>query len=253
MLRSTTGAPINGLTVLAGARAFAGGIGFVFTTPSVWPYAVVPMAMLFFLVIGLSVAGVWAVIRAIDFPSAGVGSWLVHILLSLVAVLMAALLAFCLAQPFSAFALNAIAVAQEQELTGCRPDRPGVLTALLHSLVATFVLLLLGCPALLSLFAASLVCHPLLMVTVPLKFLVLGWLLAWNFLDYPFSLHGRGLTVRFQWVVRHFGAFTSFGLLWAILMVVPGIILVFLPMAVAGATRLVVAGERLPCSGLERL
>jgi CysZ protein len=248
MLRQTADAPIHGLTMLAGARAFAGGIGFVLTTPSLWPYALVPIAMLLFLVIGLSVAGVWAVIRGIDFANAGVGSWFLHILLSLVAVLIAALLAFCLAGPFSAFALNAIALAEEQDLTGRRPDRPDLLAQLLHSLVANLILLLVGCPALLSLFAASLFCHPLLVVTVPLKFLVLGWLLAWNFLDYPFSLHGRGLTVRFQWVIRHFGAFTSFGLLWAILMVVPGIILVFLPMAVAGATRLVVAGERLPYS-----
>jgi uncharacterized protein involved in cysteine biosynthesis len=157
--------------------------------------------------------------------------------------LIAGFLAVCLVQPFSAFALNAISLAQEESLTRCHAQGPSPIAALLHSAVATLVMLLLGVPALLSLFLVGLVFPALLVVTVPLKFVVLGWLLAWNFLDYPFSLRGQGLTGRFQWVLTYFGAFTSFGLFWAALMVVPGIVLVFLPMGVAGATRLVVAGE----------
>jgi CysZ protein len=230
---------------VAGLRAFLGGIGFVLITPSVWRYALVPVAMLFLLAIGFSVAGVWAVMRGFDFHGAGLGSWLVHILFSLIAVLIGGFLALCLAQPFSAFALNAIALAQQEDLTSYRPEQPGVLAAMLHSAVATFIMLLLGCPALLSLLVAGLLYPPLLAITVPLKFLVLGWLLAWNFLDYPFTLRGSGLTRRFQWVIGHFGAFTTFGLLWASFMIVPGIILVFLPVAVAGATRLVIISEDL--------
>jgi CysZ protein len=82
-------------------------------------------------------------------------------------------------------------------------------------------------------------------VTVPLKFLVGAWLLAWNFLDYPLSVRGCGVRHRLRWVFTHFGAVTAFGLVWAMLLIVPGIFLLILPMGVAGATRLVVAAERL--------
>ena len=42
---------------------------------------------------------------------------------------------------------------------------------------------------------------------------------------------------------RHFGAVTAFGAAWALLVIVPGIVLVLLPMGVAGAARLVVEAE----------
>jgi uncharacterized protein involved in cysteine biosynthesis len=80
-------------------------------------------------------------------------------------------------------------------------------------------------------------------VTVPLKVLVCGWMLAWDFIDYPLAMRGVGLEERFAWVGRNLGAFTLFGVLWALLLVVPGMQLVILPMGVAGATRLVVADE----------
>jgi hypothetical protein len=56
-------------------------------------------------------------------------------------------------------------------------------------------------------------------------------------------MRGVGLEGRFAWVGRNFGAFTLFGLAWALLVVVPGVVLLILPMGVAGATRLVVADE----------
>jgi uncharacterized protein involved in cysteine biosynthesis len=236
-------APGRGLTMLAGARAFIGGIAFIISTPSLWAHALVPLAILLVLTIGLAVLGVWAVIHEIEFHSGVIGHWLLYFLASLAAVLLAGLVAFCLAQPFSAFALNTIALAQEQELTGRRPHSPSLLGALLHSVLVMSIALLLGGLALALLFALGLVCTPLLPLIVVLKLLVIGWLVAWNFLDYPFGLHGTGLKARLHWAWRHFGAFTSFGLLWATVMVVPGIILLFLPMGVAGATRLVVATE----------
>src|SRR5258705_372378 len=79
---------------------------------------------------------------------------------------------------------------------------------------------------------------------VRVKFLVGGWLLAWPFLDYPLGLGGLGAGARLLWAGRNFGAFTAFGLGWAVLLVVPGTFLLVLPMGVAGATQLVVAGER---------
>jgi uncharacterized protein involved in cysteine biosynthesis len=52
-----------------------------------------------------------------------------------------------------------------------------------------------------------------------------------------------GLSARLQWVGQHFGAFTLFGFLWAMVAVVPGIILLLLPMGVAGATRMVLRDD----------
>jgi uncharacterized protein involved in cysteine biosynthesis len=69
-------------------------------------------------------------------------------------------------------------------------------------------------------------------------------MLAWDFIDYPLAMRGVGLEARFAWVGRNFGVFTVFGVLWALLVIVPGVVLLVLPMGVAGATRLVLADER---------
>ena len=66
-----------------------------------------------------------------------------------------------------------------------------------------------------------------------------GWLLAWNFLDYPLTLHGLGVRARLAWCLRNFSAFTMFGVTWALLLIVPGLFFFILPMGVAGATRLI--------------
>jgi uncharacterized protein involved in cysteine biosynthesis len=76
-----------------------------------------------------------------------------------------------------------------------------------------------------------------------LKFLIGGWLMAWNFLDYPLGLRGMGLRASVGWVFRHFGAVTIFGMTWWSLVFFPGAILLLLPMGVAGATRLVVEAD----------
>ncbi len=103
---------------------------------------------------------------------------------------------------------------------------------------------LLGAPALVVLFLIGLAFPPATVVTVPLKLLVCGWMLAWDFLDYPLTMRELGLRARVGWVARHFGAFTVFGLMWAALVVVPGLVLLLLPMGVAGAAQLVVAADR---------
>ena len=87
---------------------------------------------------------------------------------------------------------------------------------------------------------------PAAIVTVPLKFLIGGWLMAWNFLDYPLGLRGLGFRNGVRWVVSHLGAVTVFGLTWWALVLFPGAVLFLLPMGVAGATRLVVEADGVP-------
>jgi len=103
--------------------------------------------------------------------------------------------------------------------------------------------LLIGMPLLSLLLLIGIFFPPAVVVTVPLKVLVCGWMLAWDFVDYPLALRGVSLAERFSWVGRNFGAFTFFGILWTLLVATPGMVLLILPMGVAGATRLVVAAE----------
>lgn len=236
-----------------GLRAFLGGIQFIATTPSVWGYALVPVAMMAVLATGFSVLGVWGashVVESLVPPDVGwlgwLGGWVLKVFLWVAALLLAFFLALSLAQPLSGFALEAIARAQEHALTGRRTPAPSFFAALVGSLKVVAVTLAVGGTVLGGLLVVNFVFPPAAVVTVPLKFVVCAWLLAWDFLDYPLSIRGYGVRGRLGWVARNFDSFTTFGLAWTCLMIVPGMVLLLLPMGVAGATRLVVEDELTP-------
>lgn len=238
------------VTWVSGLKAFGGGIGFIVITPRVWGYALVPMGMLLLLFCGLGGVGVWASHHLGNWaiaPEAGfwseVGRWTMMIALDLAVLAVAMVMALSLAQPLSGFALEAIAHAQEIALTGIAAPKTSYLAALLSTAKSVVVALLVGGSVLAILFVVSFFFPPATVVTVPLKILVCGWMLAWDFIDYPLAMRGVGLEGRFAWVGRNFGAFTLFGIMWALLLVVPGMQLLILPMGVAGATRLVVADD----------
>ncbi len=234
------------LGIAAGLRAFAGGIGFVVSTPAVWGYALVPVAMVTVLLCALGGLAIWGALYLggawLEPSSLGghLGLVLLDIVLGLVGVLLAVLLSFGLAQPLSGFALLAIVDAQEKALTGMTMPRPDLSDALWHAFWVTLFSFAVGIPIILGLFFVSLLFPPLALITVPLKFLVFGWLLAWNFLDYPLSLRQMGVGARLHWMAWHFAAVTAFGIAWTVLVIVPGTVFLFLPMGVAGATRLAV-------------
>lgn len=240
------------LTMSSGLEAFVGGMGFVLVTPRVWIYAVVPVSMLMLLFCGFVGLGVWGahhLTTSLIGPDPGVwgqvGSWCIIIALGVVSILLAALLALSLAQPLSGFALESIAHAQEIALSKRAMPKTSFFACLISTTKAVAVALLVGGTSLILLFLVSFFLPPAAVVTVPLKILVCGWMLAWDFIDYPLAMRGVGLEERFAWVGRNLGAFTVFGVLWALFVVVPGAQLLILPMGVAGATRLVVADERI--------
>jgi CysZ protein len=242
--------PPGKLTTLGALDAFTGGIGFVITTPGVWLYSLVPAFMLVLLWTGLVVFGVWGatgvstyIFGPVSGTWSGIGKWTLIILLSLVALLVALLLALLLAEPASGFALERISQAQERKLTGHAPPTLPLLRSIWLSTRAVTVAIVPGGVALLILLAVNLVYPPALVVTVPLKILVCAWMLAWDFLDYPLGLRGLGIVARLRWVGRNFGAFTLFGVCWALFAVVPGAVLMLLPMGVAGATRMVLLDD----------
>lgn len=235
--------------LLHGFEAFFGGIGFVIVTPRVWGYALVPVGMLLLLSCGLFGLGFWGSHHLSSWlrPDPGVwgqiGYWGLMIPLVGVSILAAVLLALSLAQPLSGYALESVSHAQEIALMGSAAPKTSFFASLVSTAKAVAVALLVGGTLLAILFLIGFFFPPAAVVTVPLKVLVCGWMLAWDFIDYPLAMRGVGLEGRFAWVGRNFGAFTLFGVLWALLVVVPGMVLVILPMGVAGATRLVIADE----------
>jgi CysZ protein len=245
MSRTSSSLRPRRLGLAGGLRAFAGGIGFILATPAVWGYALVPVALFMVLLCALGGLGIWAALHLGQswLEPASLGGHLVLVLLDIVLALMATFLAVLLslglAQPLSGFALLAIVDAQTKALTGITLPRPQLSEALWHTFWVTLFSFAVCIPVFLGLFFLSLLFPPLTVITIPLKFLVFAWLLAWNFLDFPLSLLQMGVGARLHWIAWHFAAVTSFGVAWALFTIIPGIVFLFLPMGVAGATRLV--------------
>ena len=89
---------------------------------------------------------------------------------------------------------------------------------------------------------------PAAIVTIPLKFVISGFMVAWDFLDYPLGLRNAGVGDRFKFIGKNLGAVLAFGLLGAIVLLIPGLGLLLLPMGAAGASRMVVEAEVLGSS-----
>ena len=236
--------------MVEGICAAFGGIWFVIVTPRIWGHALVPALMLLVLGCGLGGLAFWgagplsgAIVGEPETFWGHVGYWTVWTLVMLTLVSFAIAVAVVLAQPLSGFALEAISLAQERALLGENMPRSSFLAALWTSTQATFIMLVFGAIIYAALFLVDFFFPPATVFTAPLQIVATGWLLAWNFLDYPLSLRGLGVIARVRWSVQHFEEFTVFGVLWALLLIVPGLFFLVLPMGVAGATRLVVADE----------
>lgn len=229
----------------SGINAFLGGIGFVVATPSCWGYALVPVGMCLVLLCGFGGMGLTLARRFSDWLMgqeggfATVGHGAVTVGVSAAVLVLAALLAVALAQPLSGWALEAIARKQELRLTGRCPPELSFVRSLWIGVRCSLFILIVGGSTTLVLFTISLVFPPAAVVTVPLKFLQVAWVLAWDLVDYPLGMRGYGIRRRMGWVVANFGAFTAFGMAWAAALLVPGAFLFVLPMGVAGAARLV--------------
>jgi CysZ protein len=243
------------LSVRDGVKAFFGGVGFVVATPGVWGYAMVPVLVALVLGSGLSALGIWGGFEAADAIVDSRSGWgtaarvTLIVLFSVMAVLFAFLVAFSLAQPISGFALEAIVKRQEKALGSDRawPDHP-FFQNLGRSLLVNLTSLAIGVPILVLLTVIEIAAAPAAVVTIPLKFAVSALMVSWDFLDYPLGLRGAGAGQRVRFVVKNFGAVLAFGLLGAVLLLVPGFGLLLLPMGAAGATRMVLEDEMLTSS-----
>lgn len=247
-------APVRlALGFVTGVRAFFGGVAFVLGTPSVWGWAAVPVLVATLLLGATGAAALWGAgaltDRIVSDPSGpwhAAGAVLVQVVLSLVGLVLAFVLALSLAQPISGFALEAIARRQELALGGRTWPDQGFVAGVLRSLRVSLTGLALGLPVLAVLALVTLLVPPLGVITVPLKFAVVGLLAAYDMLDYPLSLRGEGVRARLAFVRAQMPAVLGFGLSVAAVLVIPGVGLLVLPCAVAGATRLAQAEANSP-------
>lgn len=236
---------------VAGSRALLGGFGFVLGTPSVWPLALVPV------VIG---AGLTAVIGfgAVHFvpgwiagaigatTTAGrVAAMLLEIAATALGLAAALVFGFGLAQPLSGPALAGLVRRQRVALGAPSPPEIAFWTDVGRSLQSVLLGLAVGAPILALLFLLSWLFPPAVIVTVPLKLLVMAALLAWDLCDYPLSIAGFPIARRLAFFRRNLGAVIGFGFTLAVLALVPCALLLVLPAGVAGAARLTLAIERL--------
>ncbi len=241
---------VNGrLRPARGFTAFLGGVGFILTTPSAWGYALVPAGTALALLCGFGALAYplarrlsdWLMGQQGGFATASQG--VLTVALSAAFLALAALLAVALAQPLSGWALEAIVRKQERQLTGRCPPEPSFLRSLWIGVRCSLFIILVGGTTTAILFTVSLLFPPAVVVTIPLKFLQVAWVLAWDLVDYPLGLRGLGIRRRLGWALAHFGAFTAFGIAWSVVLLIPGVFLLVLPMGVAGAARLVLAAE----------
>jgi CysZ protein len=238
-----------------GVGALFGGVGFVVGRPSMWGWALIPALVATALFLALGGAAVWGgselARRALSGEGGWItaGSWALRLVFWMVGVILAFLLAVSFAQPLSGFALDAIVRRQEGALGGRTwPDQPFFSSAL-RSLRVTLSALAISLPLLALLAIITFLFPPASVVTLPLKFLVTGFAIAYDFLDYPLSIRGAGVRARMAFIGQHFAAVAGFGVGAALLLLVPGIGLLLLPFGVAGAARMVVEADRRSLAG----
>lgn len=229
-----------------GTRELFAGLGFVARTPSIWPLALVPVAIAL-----VTTTAVGATLATIVMPRIAallgphaVLKVLAQILAAVLVVILAALIGAGVAQPLSGPALNRIVRRVEADVGAPPWPETGFVEDMGRALGSMMVGYLFGIPLLAILSIVSLVAPPAVFVTFPLKIVVLALLFAWDFCDYPLSIHGLPLSARLDLVVKHARAMVGFGVGIALMSLIPCALFFVLPVGVAGAARLTRKIER---------
>lgn len=227
------------------------GFLFILTHPSTWARALVPAIVFTLLLFAFSIPGVWGMHLFANhlthrYNSRWIyyGIWILRFLLYAVAIFLSLLLAFLTAQPLSSPALESLVRAQERELK--YPNRPeeSFCASVWRSIRVALVSIVVSCPVLFILTLTTFFFPPAAFLTIPLKFLFTGFIIAYDIIDYPLSLHLLGVRERTPWFKHYRWATLGFGLSMELIFFIPGAFLLLLPAGVCGATILVVAAER---------
>ena len=220
------------------------GLGWLMSTPSAWPLAIVPVVVFSALLAGGGYLGVhfveaWLADRLTQSTGWAMLWQLVRVLGWLAALGGAVLVALTLAQPLSGPALEALAQKQGAALHAEPLPKTGTFEGMVRSLRITTFGLLVAVPIVVGLTIVELFVPVLAVVTMPVKFVVSALMVAWDLLDYPLSLRAAGVRARLSWISANFSAVLGFGVSIALIGLIPCAGLLFLPAGVAGATRLV--------------
>lgn len=229
-----------------GMKALFGGFGFVMTNPSVWPLAIVPIAIalvLSGLLGGLALDLVPPLIAEWLGPSDsaawGVLTWVVQAAVTAAAVIGAFLVSFGVAQTLAGPALEAIVRRRERALG--LPERPNTpfWLDIARSFKSGILPVIVAGPILLVLFVVQLAFAPAVVVTFPLKVLVTTVAMAWDVCDYPLSVRGAPIGARMDLIRQNLKPLLGFSLGLVVIALIPCALLLALPAGVAGATALV--------------
>jgi CysZ protein len=227
------------------------GLYFILSHSSTWLRALVPAIIFTVLLIMCSVPSIWAMnvatARLMQRQSskwAHVGVWFLRLVLYIVAVSLSLIVALITAQPLSSPALESLVRSQERELN--YPSRPeeSFCSGVCRSIRVAIISLFISLSIFILLTLLELLFPPAVFFTTPLKFIATGFVLAYDIIDYPLSLHLLGVRERTPWFRHFLWATLGFGVAMEILFLIPGAFLLLLPAGVCGATRLVVAAER---------
>jgi CysZ protein len=236
---------------LNGVMAPFQGFYFILTHPSTWSRALIPAVIFTILLCAFAIPGVWGMylftnrlIQQHTSRWAHYGILVLRIVLSVVTIFFSLILAFITAQPLSAPALESLVRAQERQLK--YPNRPeeAFCASVWRSIRVAILSILTSLCIFIVLTVTEFFFPPAVIVTTPLKFIVTGFILAYDIIDYPLSLHLFGIRERTPWFRHYIWSTLGFGLALEVIFLIPGAFLLLLPAAVCGATILVVAAER---------
>jgi CysZ protein len=236
---------------LTGIMAPFQGFYFILTHPSTWKRAIIPAIIFTTLLFAFAIPGVWGMylftnrlIQQSTSRWAHYGILLLRIVLYIVAIFLSLILAFITAQPLSAPALESLVRAQERHLK--YPNRPeeGFCASVWRSIRVAIISILISISIFILLTLTEFFFPPAVIITTPLKFIATGFILAYDIIDYPLSLHLFGVRERTPWFKHYIWATLGFGLAMEVIFFIPGAFFLLLPAGVCGATILVVAAER---------
>ena len=227
------------------------GLFFILSHSSTWLRALIPALVFTILLFTFSILSVWGMHLAtaplIENQAsrwARFGIWLLRLVLYVVAICFSLIVALTTAQPISSPALESLVRAQERALK--YPNRPeeAFCASVWRSIRIALLSLLASFAIFFVLTVVEIFVPPAVVITTPLKFITTGFVLAYDIIDYPLSLHMLGIRERTPWFRHYLWAILGFGLSMELLFLIPGAFLLLLPAGVCGATRLVVAAER---------
>jgi CysZ protein len=238
-------APAGRPGFVAGVKCLFGGIWWTISTPGVWPLALVPIllgllltSLLGALSIGFVPGWIGDVVDMSDSILGTVGTVVLQVLATLLAVVASALVGFALAQPLSGPALEGIVRRKERDLGA--PERPesSLGVEIWRSLQSLGVSYMFGLPTIVLLLVLSILVPHASIVLFPLKLVVAALTIAWDICDYPLSVRGLPMGERVGTIIRHRGAVLGFSIGLALAGLVPCLLFLVLPGGVAGAAKL---------------